>query len=234
MCPPRRRPGSWRCGSTGCRSTASRRWRPSSASTRATRSPPRSSAGSAASTTGSAASSTSTTPCSPGAPASSGSSTTRSARRSRCTTERRMVPGKTVSLTLSAPLQNEVEQVLDWVGAEYQPKVGDRDRDEPRQRPGARARQLARGQLQRHPARPRSPTPRTTAIGLSYEPGSTFKAVTVAGALQDGVVTPNTQIYVPSYLDPYGFMITDAEDHPVRDAVASPRSSRSRATSAPT
>jgi cell division protein FtsI (penicillin-binding protein 3) len=36
------------------------------------------------------------------------------------------------------------------------------------------------------------------ATGFTYEPGSTFKAFTVAAALQDHVVTPNTSFYLPS------------------------------------
>jgi cell division protein FtsI/penicillin-binding protein 2 len=35
------------------------------------------------------------------------------------------------------------------------------------------------------------------AVGSTYEPGSTFKAFTVAGALQDGLVTPDTQFSLP-------------------------------------
>ncbi|HEX3316384.1 MAG TPA: penicillin-binding protein 2, partial [Solirubrobacteraceae bacterium] len=51
------------------------------------------------------------------------------------------------------------------------------------------------------------------AIGATYEPGSTFKAFTVAGALMDGKVTPSTQFDVPPQLQVADRTIHDAEDH---------------------
>jgi cell division protein FtsI/penicillin-binding protein 2 len=51
------------------------------------------------------------------------------------------------------------------------------------------------------------------AVSFNYEPGSTFKAITVAGALQDGLVTPSTQFGVPPVLQVADRQIHDAEPH---------------------
>ncbi len=45
------------------------------------------------------------------------------------------------------------------------------------------------------------------ATGFTYEPGSTFKAFTVAAALEDKVVTPQTSFYLPSEIQ-----VADRED----------------------
>jgi cell division protein FtsI (penicillin-binding protein 3) len=50
------------------------------------------------------------------------------------------------------------------------------------------------------------------ATGFTYEPGSTFKAFTVASALDDHVVTPNSSFYLPSEIHVYDRTIGEAED----------------------
>jgi cell division protein FtsI (penicillin-binding protein 3) len=124
----------------------------------------------------------------------------------------RTQPGKTLQLTIDAALQDEVEQVLAGVGAQYSPKGATAIAMDPNT--GAI---LALANWPRVNANDVSGAPsyanEDRAVGFNYEPGSTFKAVTVAGALQDGIVSPDTQIQVPSVLQVADRQIHDAESH---------------------
>jgi len=121
-------------------------------------------------------------------------------------------PGQTVKLTLDAALQDEVEQVLAGVGAQYSPKGATAIVMNPNT--GAI---LALANWPRvnsnDPAAAPSYAQENRAVSFNYEPGSTFKAITVAGALQDGVVTPSTLFKVPSVLQVADRQIHDAESH---------------------
>jgi cell division protein FtsI/penicillin-binding protein 2 len=121
-------------------------------------------------------------------------------------------PGKTVTLTLDAALQDEVEQVLAGVGQTYSPKgataivmnPGDGNILALANWPAVNA---------NDPSAAPSGADQDRAVGFNYEPGSTFKAITVAGALQDGLVTPDTQFDVPPVLQVADRQIHDAESH---------------------
>jgi len=125
---------------------------------------------------------------------------------------RSMQAGKTVQLTLDAALQNEVEQVLAGVGEQYSPRAATAIVMNPNS--GAI---LALANWPRvnanDPNSVRSPGDRDHAVADSYEPGSTFKAITVAGALQDGVVSPSTPFNIPPVLQVADRQIHDAESH---------------------
>jgi cell division protein FtsI (penicillin-binding protein 3) len=126
---------------------------------------------------------------------------------------REMDPGKTIALTISAPLQEEVEQVLAGVGAEYSPKLATAIVMNPDNGQILALANWPRVNANNISASPESATA-NNAVDFSYEPGSTFKAITVAGALQDGLVTPNTVFDVPPDLVYPGVSpIHDAEDH---------------------
>jgi cell division protein FtsI/penicillin-binding protein 2 len=121
-------------------------------------------------------------------------------------------PGKPVQLTIDAALQDEVEQVLAGVGAQYSPKGSTAIVMDPNT-----GQILALANWPRINANDPSAAPsyanEDRAVGFDYEPGSTFKAFTVAGALQDGAVTPATVFGVPSVLQVADRQIHDAESH---------------------
>jgi cell division protein FtsI/penicillin-binding protein 2 len=122
------------------------------------------------------------------------------------------IPGKTIQLTIDAALQDEVEQVLAGVGAQYSPKGATAIVADPRN-----GNILALANWPRVNSNDPSAAPMSAwqdqAVGFSYEPGSTFKAITVAGALQDRLVTPSTVFDIPPVLNVYDRHIHDAEPH---------------------
>ena len=122
------------------------------------------------------------------------------------------VPGKQITLTLDSSLQAQVEQVLAGVGAAYAPKGATAIVMNPNTGailalanwPAVNANNISGAPPQALQDR---------AVQFPYEPGSTFKVVAVAGALQDGTITPSTQFDVPPYLQVYNRQIRDAEAH---------------------
>ena len=131
--------------------------------------------------------------------------------------ERPMVPGKTLRLTLSAPLQSEVEQVLAGVGATYSPVSATAIVMNPNTGSILALANWPRINANNPYAGSSAATVDNAiqdhAVSFTYEPGSTFKAITVAGALQDGLITPNTNFDIPPELSVYGSTIHDAESH---------------------
>ncbi len=123
-----------------------------------------------------------------------------------------MKAGKTLKLTLDAALQDQVEQVLAGVGQRYSPKGATAIAMDPQT--GAI---LALANWPRVNANDPGAAPswadQDQAVQYNYEPGSTFKAITVAGAVQDGAVTPATQMNIPSVLQVADRKIHDAEVH---------------------
>ncbi len=126
--------------------------------------------------------------------------------------ERPTVPGKDVELTLDANLQDKVESVLDGVGQVFRPRGATAIVMDPQT-----SEILALANWPRVDANNPGGAPayaqQNRAVGFTYEPGSTFKAFTVAGALADHVVSPETPIAVPYELRVADRTLHDAEAH---------------------
>jgi cell division protein FtsI/penicillin-binding protein 2 len=121
------------------------------------------------------------------------------------------IPGKTVQLTLDAPLQHYADTIASSTGENYsalhvtaivlQPRTGA---------------VLAMANWPRVNANDPSKVglSENYAVGLNYEPGSTFKVVTVAGALSDGLISPATVFTVPDQIQVSDRLIHDSDIHP--------------------
>ncbi len=96
----------------------------------------------------------------------------------------REAAGTPLSLTLDANIQQRAEDVLGAVGRVFSPKDATAIVMDPRT--GAILAMANWPQVERRTT-PGASSPKrceNRAVGFDYEPGSTFKAVTVAGALQ--------------------------------------------------
>jgi cell division protein FtsI/penicillin-binding protein 2 len=125
--------------------------------------------------------------------------------------ERPMVPGKDVGLTVDTRIQQMTEDALQELGQTYRPKRATAIVMQPD------GQVLSMANWPRvdpnNPAGSPSQYKSNLALNLNYEPGSTFKAVAVGGALQDRVVTPETQFTVPYSLQVADRVISDSHGH---------------------
>ncbi|MHB1810497.1 MAG: peptidoglycan D,D-transpeptidase FtsI family protein [Solirubrobacteraceae bacterium] len=134
--------------------------------------------------------------------------------------------GESLTLTLDANIQHRVEAVLAADARVFHPKSETAIVLEPQtsavlamadwpavnleSRGGVQASQL-----------------RNDAVALDYEPGSTFKIVAMGGALQQGLITPQSSFEVPEAIEMGGRLIHDAEIHPTETLTAAQILSRS-------
>jgi cell division protein FtsI (penicillin-binding protein 3) len=121
-------------------------------------------------------------------------------------------PGDTLQLTIDSGLQEEVEQVLAGVGEAYSPKGATAIVVNPQTGAILALANWPSVNANNFFAAPAS-AQQDKAVSLNYEPGSTFKAITVAGALQDGLIAPNTDFNIPPQLQIADRTIHDAENH---------------------
>ena len=103
--------------------------------------------------------------------------------------------GEDVRLTIDAAIQERTEAVLSEVGQLYQPRGATAVVMDPRN-----GEVLAMANWPRIDANNIDEAPeyarQNRAVGFTYEPGSTFKAFTVAGAMEERLVTPRTKFTI--------------------------------------
>src|SRR5437763_5501394 len=108
-------------------------------------------------------------------------------------------PGRDIRLTIDSAIQEQAETVLRGVGQAFSPKGATAMVMNPRN-----GEILALANWPPVDAQHFGDAPayarQNRAVSASYEPGSTFKAITVAGALEERLVTPDSAFNVPPML----------------------------------
>jgi cell division protein FtsI (penicillin-binding protein 3) len=131
----------------------------------------------------------------------------------RLETSQQAEDGEDIQLTLDPAIEGKTEEVLAEVGETYAPKGATAIVMDPRN-----SQILAMANWP--PVDPSDLSSASSedlinrATGFTYEPGSTFKAFTVAAALEEKEVTPATSFYLPSQLHVADRIIEDAEARP--------------------
>jgi cell division protein FtsI (penicillin-binding protein 3) len=124
--------------------------------------------------------------------------------------------GAPLSLTIDANIQQRAEDVLGAVGRVFSPK----DATAIVMNPNTGAILAMASWPQVNPNDPGASSPEdleNRAVSFDYEPGSTFKAVTVAGALQQHLVTPTTSFFIPDQIQVADRTIHDDTEHADED-----------------
>jgi cell division protein FtsI (penicillin-binding protein 3) len=120
--------------------------------------------------------------------------------------------GRDVHLTIDAAIQERTESVLKGVGQTFRPNAATALVLDPRSGeilalanwPPVSSASFGKASADDRMNR---------AVGASFEPGSTFKPVTVAGALEEKLITPGSMFSVPPELQVSDRTIHDAEPH---------------------
>jgi len=121
-------------------------------------------------------------------------------------------PGETVQLTLDYNIQANLESILAATQAQFRAKSVSGIVMQP-QTGAILGMATSPGYNPNDRAQFDPVTARLRSVTDQFEPGSIFKIVTMAGAIQEGVVTPSTRIAVPGVLPLFDVKIHDAESH---------------------
>jgi cell division protein FtsI/penicillin-binding protein 2 len=121
-------------------------------------------------------------------------------------------PGEPMALTLDANIQQRTEDVLGAVAQAFDPQDATAIVMDPRSGSILALANWPQANAQDPGAAPPGAT-QDRAVGFAYEPGSTFKAFTVAGALAQRLITPDSGFNIPDQIQVADRTIHDDTEH---------------------